>query len=93
MAEGKVTIARLEATAPIEERRVRVTFNIEYQQTSFQLPITLDMNEFDDTEMIQAARDILHRMFVELADESKRWELTSQERKILSEGNLRPKLR
>ncbi len=48
------------------------------------------MKDFDDTEIIQAARDTLHRIFAELAAESKQWKLTLQERKMLSNDNLRP---
>ncbi|HZZ61062.1 MAG TPA: hypothetical protein VFE63_07795 [Roseiarcus sp.] len=90
MAKCKISLARLEVIDPIVDRLIRATFNIKCQETSFQLPITLEMKVFDDTEIIQAARDTLHRIFAELSAESKRWKLTRQERKILSNENLRP---
>ena len=90
MAKCKISLARLEVITPTADRLVQATFNIKCQQTSFQLPIILEMMVFDDTEMIEAARDTLHRIFAELSAESKRWKLTQQERKMLSNKNLRP---
>ena len=90
MSKCKISLARLEMIAPTADRLVQITFNIKCRQTSFQLPIILEMRVFDDTEMIQAARDTLHRIFAELSVESKRWKLTQQERKMLSNENLRP---
>jgi hypothetical protein len=43
------------------------------------------MKDFDDTEIIQAARDTLHRVFAELSAESKQWKLTPQEREFALE--------
>ena len=90
MAKCKISLARLEVIAPTADKLVRATFIIKCPQTSFQLPIILEMRVFDDTEMIQAARDTLHRIFAELSAESQRWKLTQQERKMLSNENLRP---
>ena len=90
MTKYKFSLARLEVIAPIADRLVRVTFRIKCPQTSFQVPINLEMKEFDDTEIVQAARDTLHRLFAELSAESTRWKLTPQERKMLSNENLRP---
>ena len=90
MAKCKISLARLEVIAPTANRLVRATFSIKCQKTSFQLPIILEMKDFDDTEIVQAARDTLHRIFAELSAESKRWKLTEQERKMLSNENLRP---
>ena len=89
-AKYKFSLARLEVISPTADRLVRATFSIECQQTSFQLSITLEMKDFDDTEIIRAARDTLHRIFAELSAESKQWKLTPQERKMLSNENLRP---
>ena len=90
MAKYKFTLARLEVIDPSADRLVRATFSIKGQQTSFHLPITVEMKDFDDTEIVQAARDSLHRLFAELSVESRRWKLTPQERKILVKENLRP---
>jgi hypothetical protein len=89
MPKCKINLARLEVIAPVSARLVRATFRIKCQQTSFELPINLEMKDFDDTEIIQAARDTLHRVFAELSAESKQWKLTPQERKMLSNQNLR----
>ena len=89
MRKCKISLARLEVIAPISNELVRATFRIKCQQTSFDLPIILEMKDFDDTEIIQAARDTLHRVFAELSSESKQWKLTPQERKMLSNQNLR----
>ena len=89
MAKAQFSLARLEVIAPVSDRLVRATFRIKCQQTSFDLPIILEMKDFDDTEIVQAARDTLHRVFAELSAESKQWKLTPRERKMLSNQNLR----
>jgi hypothetical protein len=50
----------------------------------------LRARDFDNSEMVQAARNSLHRMFVELANQSKVWELSPAELERLSNINLRP---
>ena len=90
MAKYKINLARLEVIAPTDDRIVRVTFSIKCENANFHIPITLKMKDFDDTEIVQAARDTLHRIFTDLSDESKRWKLTQQERNMLSNENLRP---
>jgi hypothetical protein len=52
--------------------------------TRFQVPIVLSISDFDDTEMVQAARSALHRTFSELASQSKKWKLTANDLKQLS---------
>ena len=47
-------------------------------------------HDFDDTEMIQVARNILHRIFMQLAAESREWKLTTAGMQRLSKLNLRP---
>jgi len=39
------------------------------------VPIYLQGRDFDDTEVVQAAKNSLYWMFVELANQSKVWEL------------------
>jgi hypothetical protein len=51
----------------------------------------MDIRDFDDTEMVQAARSALHRTFVELAAQSQKWKLTAQDLRQLSSMSLRPK--
>ena len=58
-------MARIEAATGREE--VCITFQIQRGEVSFQVPIRLSVSDYDDTEMVQAARNTLHRTFVELA--------------------------
>ena len=69
MGKYKIKLARIEA---VSAARVRVTFQIDRGPIAFQVPIVLSVGDFDDTEMVQAARNTLHRTFVELAAQSKR---------------------
>jgi hypothetical protein len=53
--------------------------------------VLLSKEDFDDTEMVQAARHALHWMFVDLAAQTREWNLTAQELQQLSAMSLRPK--
>ena len=90
MRKFKIRVARIEAVTPDSEQ-VRVTFQVERGLISFQIPIFLRMVDFDDTEMVQAARNALHRTFVELAAQSEKWNLTAGEVQLLSNASSRPK--
>ena len=89
MGKFKITVARIELAG--RGSQVRITFQVEGAPTCFQVPILLDIGDFDDTEMVQAARSGLHRTFVELAAQSQQWELTPQDLQRLSSMSLRPK--
>jgi hypothetical protein len=65
-------------------------FRSSARRISFQIPIFLNTHDFDDTEMIQVARNILHRTFMQLTAESRDWKLTTAEMQRLSKLNLRP---
>jgi hypothetical protein len=56
----------------------------------FQVPIRLSISDYDDTEMVRAARNTLHRAFVELAAQSQDWKLSAQDMQQLSSMSLRP---
>ena len=59
MTKFKITVARIEEIAADgRDSQVRVTFHIDRGPTRFQVPIFLNMKDFDDTEMVQAARDV-----------------------------------
>lgn len=91
MGRLKVTLARIEAFENGElGKRIRVVFHIERGAIDFFVPIHLQGRDFDDTEVIQAARNALYQMFEELARHSKAWELSPAELEHLSEMNLRP---
>ena len=91
VTEYKITVARIETDArDAQDKEICVTFQIERAPISFQIPIFLKANDFDDTEMIQVARNILHRIFMQLAAESRDWKLTAAEMQRLSKINLRP---
>ena len=89
MGKFKITVARIELVG--RGSQVRITFQIDRPPTCFQVPILLDIGDFDDTEMVQAARSGLHRTFVELAAQSQKWKLTAQDLRRLSNMSLRPK--
>jgi hypothetical protein len=93
MSKFKITMARIEGVNQRGERdaQVRITFRVDHAPTSFEVPILLSVRDFDDTEMVKAARNALHRTFVELAAQSQKWKLTSQELRQLSSMSLRPK--
>jgi hypothetical protein len=88
MSKFKITVARIETD---HGRQIRVTFQIDRGPTKFQVPIVLSIGDFDDTEVVQAARGALHRTFAELAGQSRSWKLTAQDLRRLSSMSLRPK--
>lgn len=91
MSEFKVTLARIEVFKDGEQgRQVCAVFQIERGPIGFHIPIYLQGRDFDDTEVVRAARSSLYRMFAELADQSKLWELSPAELERLSKMNLRP---
>ena len=53
MGKFKITVARIELAG--RGSQVRITFQVEGAPTCFQVPILLDIGDFDDTEMVQAA--------------------------------------
>ena len=92
MGKFKITVARIELDARGEQdTQVRITFQVDRAPVSFHIPILLSLGDFDDTEMVQAARSALHRTFVELAAQSQKWKLTAQDLQQLSSMSLRPK--
>jgi hypothetical protein len=92
MSKFKITVARIEVDARgKQDEQVRITFQIDRAPISFQVPILLSIRDFDDTEVVRVARNALHRTFVELAAQSQRWKLTSEDLRQLSSMSLRPK--
>jgi len=90
MNKFKIKVARMETTGRDEqERQVCVTFQLDRRGISFQVPVLLSLKEFDDTEMVQAARNALHRIFVELASQSRKWKLSAKDLKRLSDVSMR----
>jgi hypothetical protein len=92
MSKFKITVARIEVDARDKQNaQVRITFQVDRAPISFHVPILLSIRDFDDTEMVQAARSALHRIFVELAAQSQKWKLTVQDLQQLTSMSLRPK--
>jgi hypothetical protein len=89
MSKFKIKVARIETTG--RGKQIRVTFQVDRGPTSFQVPIILSIGDFDDTEIVQAARSALHRTFAELAGQSRSWKLTAQDLQRLSSMSLRPR--
>ena len=92
MDKFRITVARMEVTDRTDtDAQVCVTFRVDGKIAHFQIPIFLRAADFDDTEMVQAARSILHQTLVELAAESQKWKLTPQDLSQLSRMSARPK--
>src|SRR5271165_5476485 len=92
MRKFTIKVARIETSGRGKQAgQVRVTFQVDSASSSFQVPILLRIRDFDDTEMIQAARSALHRTFAELASQSQKWKLSANDLKQLSHMSLRPK--
>jgi hypothetical protein len=91
VSEYKITVARIETAARgAHGKEICVTSQVERTPISFQIPIFLNTHDFDDTEMIQVARNALHRTFMQLAAESRDWKLITAELQRLSKVNFRP---
>jgi len=57
MSKFKIKVARIETVAGAEEdTQVRITFQVDRGLITFQVPIFLSISDFDDSEMVQAAR-------------------------------------
>ena len=91
MSKFKIKVARIEAatTGSRSDSQVCITFSIDRGTVGFQVPIHLSVRDYDDTEMIQAARDALHRVFVELAAQTLHSKLSADELRLLSRMSLR----
>jgi hypothetical protein len=91
MKKFNIKVARIETVArPEQNTEVCITFKFERSPIAFQIPIFLKHKDFDDTEMIKAARNALHRIFLELANQCETWSLTSTELQGLVNLNVRP---
>jgi hypothetical protein len=92
MKKFKIKVGRIEATGRNkQEGQACVTFQLDRRPTSFQVPVLLSFKDFDDTEMVQAARNALHRIFAELSSQSRKWKLTTNDLKRLSSLSMRIK--
>jgi hypothetical protein len=90
MEDLNVTVARVERISPIEGGEdIRLIFQIEYHQTSFNLPIFMNSSEFDDTEIVKVARSKLHALFSQLLSQCDHWGLTDAECQELAKINRR----
>jgi len=93
MTKFKIKMARIETgrVGGQNDDQVRITFRVERGALRFQLPIQLSAADYDDTEIVQAARAILHRTFVELAAQSLNWERSAMDLQRLSGMSRRPR--
>jgi hypothetical protein len=92
MSKFRIKVARIEATAARGSQagsQVCITFLINRGKIDFSVPIHLKVSDYDDTEMVQAARSTLHRTFVELATQTQDWNLSAKELRLLSGMSLR----
>ena len=90
MSKFKIKVSRIEAaTGSRAHSQVCITFAIDRGTLCFQVPIRLSVSDYDDTEMVQAARSALHRTFVELAAQTRHSKLSDKELGLLSGMSLR----
>ena len=91
MSKFKIKVARIEASRGSRaDSQVCITFEIKNGPVGFQVPVHLEVSDYDDTEMIQAGRSALHRMFVELGAQTLDWKLSAKELRLLADMSLRP---
>jgi hypothetical protein len=91
MSKFKIKLARIEAASGRADTQVCITFQIERGTVNFPVPIRLNGSDYDDTEMVKAARSILHQTFLDLAAQTRHWSLSAKELRLLSGMNLRTK--
>jgi hypothetical protein len=92
MRKFRIKVARIESTGRSkQDGQVCITFRVDRGPIGFHVPILLSHQDFDDTEMVKAARDALHRTFAELASQTRNWKLTGKDLRRLSRMSLRPK--
>ena len=92
MSKFKIKLARIEAVGRAErDPQVCITFQVDRERISLQVPIFLRI-DLDDTEMVRAARSALHRVFVELAAQSRSGKLSTKDLQQLSKVSSRPKV-
>ena len=89
MNKFKIKMARIEAASDRTDTQVCITFQIHRGTVDFPVSIRLNGSDYDDTEIVKAARNILHRTFVELAAQTRHWSLSATELQALSGMNLR----
>ena len=92
MSKFKIKVARIEAARGNRAHsQVCVTFQITHGPVGFQVPIHLKAGDYDDTEMVQAARSALHGIFVELGHQTLHWNLSAKELRRLADMSSRPR--
>jgi len=92
MDDFKINVARIDMVGCARKETEVCTFHFQRDPIVFQVPLFLKHGDFDDTEMIKAARSILHDIFTHLALQCETWRLTSTELESPKHLNLRPGL-
>ncbi|MFL6797970.1 MAG: hypothetical protein ACJ8F3_11200 [Xanthobacteraceae bacterium] len=91
MTEFRIKVARIESSGQRKQQgEVCITFQVDGGPLHFKVPVPLNSKDFDDTEMVRAARHALHRAFAELTLQSRNWKLTGNDLRRLSRMSLRP---
>jgi len=92
MSRFKIKVARIEAARDHRaDSQICITFQITHGAVEFQVPIHLRVGDYDDTEMIQAARSALHEIFLDLGHQTLHWKLSAKELRLLADMSLRPR--
>lgn len=90
MRKFNIKLARIEAMSGSgSDPHVCITFRIERGAAKFEVPIRLSMRYYDDTEMVEAARDLLHRTLAEAAAQTHVWKLLDKDLRRLSSMSRR----
>ena len=91
MSDFNIVLARIEAFEDgVQGKQVCAVFQIERGPIGFNIPIYLHGPDFDEAEVVRAAKNSLFRIFAKLATQSKIWELSPDELARLSKMNVRP---
>jgi hypothetical protein len=91
MDDFNISVSRIEMVGRAgKNAEVCVIFKFERGPIVFKIQLFLEHADFDDTEMIKAARSILQYIFAQLAVQCETWRLTNAELEELKNLNLRP---
>jgi hypothetical protein len=79
-ADPDVRLLSVELPAPVtelgavQEKFALVKFAIRWGSLEFTIPVLVELERFDDLEIVTAARHYLHTAFSSLAGQTKAWE-------------------
>ena len=83
--EASVRLVGLTTATPQEgpAQAFKVVFHVKWHYTEFDVPIFISEQAFDEADVIQVARDALHRVISELREKTESWVLDEEELRSL----------